>query len=264
MREYFEKRDFGERIFFVEKEEMETRERLLSFLSEMAKELKNQGIPVDDRCRIQMEAFEKIYSPSKVKKDKEKIQELEEEWKALEASLRKEKKEGEELEVLKTLIFHKFCGKELLVVRSSRFDDIFNHVDNLMVEKETGNPVCAYDEVIGTSGELLLRKREKVLLRNTEGGVRLKYGISLQKGKIELGRISELPIFYLTYPKEEFKRGIKELRSLEEKSPYEEKIFAFFVALLDSQIKTLYLKSLPSLVEERIKKFEKFLKKVKR
>jgi hypothetical protein len=71
--------------------------------------------------------------------------------------------DGERFEVLKTIVFYKFLNEKFIIVRTSSYDDVQNHVDNLIVEKETGNIVCAFYEVSAISGPEFIKKQERFL-----------------------------------------------------------------------------------------------------
>ena len=261
----FEEKYSRERAFENRKESRE--DKLRDLLGELGESLQREDIPVDKNCRIDMDYFDDVYPLKEIERDKSIVRRWEEKWfgnwPAEEIERRKSEKQGFKLEAIKTLIFHKFIGKDFLVVRTSPYDDIENKIDNLILEKKTGSPVCAYDEVIG-GRKIFEAKKEKVLEENKQGGVGLKYGIRIEKGRIQKGKFKNIPIFYLGFPRQYFKEAIEKISpSLEEKSDYERKIFAYFVSLMDSQIKELRLKSLPKAVTKRIDHFEQLLSKMK-
>lgn len=252
-----------------EKEEGETEEeKLKTSLEQIAEGLRERGIPVNNHCRIDMDSFKDIYSLKEVERDKRTIRAWEEKWygglSQEQIEEKRAKKDGEKFEALKTLIFHKFARENFLIVRTSLYDDIENKVDNFILDSKTGNPVCAYDELVGTSGERFEEKQKKIVEINREGGAKLKYGLTLKGNEWAKGTIKNIPIFYLAFPREHLKEAIEKVTpSLDEKTDYEKKMFEYFLALMDSQIKLLKLKSLPKSLTERISKFEKSLLKLK-
>lgn len=152
-------------------QEQETRKKLINFITQIAENLKiKDNVPLTEDCRIDMEAFNKIYSKEIIKKDQELIEKYESEWyKGLsQEDIKKErlKTDGEKLEMLKTTVFAKGLGQEFIVARTSRYDDIKNNIDNVILEKETGNIICALDEAGGTMNVRYQEKVEKIMARN--------------------------------------------------------------------------------------------------
>lgn len=228
---------------------------------------REKEVLVDRDCRINLDTFDGIYPREVIEKDKAEVRKYEEKWyKDLpEAEIRKRKSEqaGEQLEMLKTAIFSKNLHENFIVARASSYDDIKNGVDNIILEKETGNLVCALDEVSEISGSRFEQKKEEVLDKNRKGGGELKYGIRLEKGKISLGKVKNLPIFYLALPQRHIRKGMEELiPSFQEKSKYERDIFNWFISSLDSQIKSLKLE--PRLNEDLNKRLLRFEKAIQR
>jgi len=247
------------------KEESERRvEKLQDFIGKTAEKFKKEGLSVTGDCRIDLRAFLNIYSQKQIDKDEEEVREKQKKWydnaSPEEIKEKKKRETGEQLEKLKTIIFDKFLGNDFFVVRSSSYDDIKNGVDNVILDKKTGNLVCAFDEVGETSGKRYEKKKREILEKNEEeSGGKLKYGIKISKeGKIELGQAENLPIFYLALSKGKIENGIDSLS--EGRSDFEEKLFHFFRSSLESQINDLKLEeNLSPQLEERISQFEKVL-----
>ena len=252
-----------EREFEKELEKKETRgvEKLEVFLREASSELKENGFPVEEDCRINMDAFETKYSPETIENDKERIKLKEESWLT---GKEKAERSGEKLEMLKTATFHKFLKKDFFVLRSSIYDDVRNKIDNVIVEKDTGNLVCAFDEVADTTGPRFEEKKEKVLERNSKGGGFLKYGLKIEEGKVVLSSEKNIPIFYLPLSDNDVREGIEKFTPSSEKSEYEKKIIGHFLSLIDSQIFTLRQKVFPlnHNLRRRLDHFEKKLKEI--
>ncbi len=248
-----------------EEEDAINLEKLKGLSKEVAENLRNENIPVDDECRIDINAFGDVYSAEVLKKDKELIERQEKDWYGSSSEKEnKERKTGDQLEVLKTVIFHKFLKSDFITARASNYDDYNNKVDNIILERKTGNLVCALDEVSLTSGQRFEEKSEKILNRNKkENGSRLKYGLKLEENKLKLGQADTLPIFYLALSKKYLKEGLNKMSpSLEETSSYEKKLFEYFIASLDSQIKRLKLEpDLNPELKDHIKAFETAIEK---
>lgn len=109
-------------------------------------------------------------------------------------------KPGIKAEMVVTLLLHKVLGKEFLVVRSSYFDDNKNGVDNLVVDRRTGNVVCTFDEVNDdVGGRKMARKSEKVVTTAQNGGSSVKYGLTFvdtpEGKKLERCKLDNIPLF---------------------------------------------------------------------
>ena len=156
-------------------------------------------VNIDDT--IMVESFQKseggpyMREDKEFKKDKKKVKELEKKWHKEE----KEKNFGELWEKAKTVILNKIISSGFIVVRASKHDDYENGVDNIIIDKETGNVVCAFDEVSAEEGtEKEAEKSEKVEGKNKEGGATIKYGITVnEENKIIKKEIRNIPVFYL-------------------------------------------------------------------
>jgi hypothetical protein len=256
-------------------------EKVENYLERISQELREAGFPVTKDCRIDMEAetFQKIYPQQEIEKDKRAIEELERKWEE-EGQEKSGKNYGERLEKLAIAIFHKFLGDRFFVCHSSRYDDEKHTytkygVDTILFHKETGNPVCAFDEVADMEGRQYQRKKEEVLEMNLAGGGRLKYGLEVmsEKGKptIRPAKLKEIPVFYLALSSEALKRGEEEfIPSSEESSEYERKLFAYFIKSIRQQIygseaeKGLKARELrlPPDLRKRLNLFEGELKKI--
>lgn len=109
-------------------------------------------------------------------------------------------------------------------------------------------------------------KRQRFLERNTrEQGVRLKYalGIERQSGKVfALNGAENIPVFYLALPEEHLKTAEAQFSSSMEQSSFERKLFSYFVAALDLQVRDLELKSgrLAPALKNRLENFRDCLK----
>jgi len=216
-----------EGVLEVQSGQKETRkeglEGLRDYIKEMSLELKKEGVPVNEKARIDINKFEGVYSKQSIESDRAWIKDLKGRWERSAAAeshwswaFPKEKAirdipMGDVFEMLTTSILYKNLRKDFIVTRTSEYDDARNKVDNIILERETGNIVCAFDEIGVASGERFEEKRNKVLERNWQrGGADLKYGISLEKklGRMELkkGAVYQIPLFTLLFPKKKLKK----------------------------------------------------------
>jgi hypothetical protein len=239
------------------------KDNLNKLILEIKEELKKQGIIVTDELRINEDAFEGLYTKGTIQRDKKTVADKESGW-----SKKKEETNGEQLEMLKTVLFNKFLGESHCVVRSARFDDMENGVDNVIINKESGDIICAFDEVCDIKSKYYFIKQDKILKINQKG-CRLKYGIEIKEvggdKKIKTSSIKSLPIFYLALDEKKLKEGIANLSpSLKEKTQFEKNLFKYFVYSLKGQISLLNNQITPPLspnMKNKIKAFEKELEK---
>lgn len=287
-----ERKEFQKEIF-------ERGRGLEIYLREISFELKENGFPVGNDCRIDMDGFEQVYSRGAVESDKKRVAGIKEEF-ALERfattgkrKIEVEKTAGGKLEMFKTAIFHKLLKEDFFVLRSSIFDDTIYGVDNVIIDRETGNLVCGFDEVVTDrgesassenepelwfgkkkSGERKIRgfktKKAEVFKKNQNGGAELKYGLKTEKEgektKITLGWRKNFPIFYLALPRNHLENGIKKFNPFKE-SNLDKTILNHFFSSIKSQISELKLHELggtrlnPNL-KKRLDAFEKKLEKL--
>jgi len=247
--QFFKKEEMPEAQPEQKEARKEGLEGLRDYIGEMSLGLKKEGVPVDERARIDIDKFSGVYSRQSIESDKAWIKDLKDRWErsaiaesrwswafSKEKALR-DVPLGDVFEMLTTSILHKNLGKDFIVTRTSEYDDARNKVDNLILERETGNIVCAFDEIGVASGERFEEKKNKVLDRNWQrGGADLKYGISLEKktGKMELkkGAVYQIPLFYLAMPEEEIKKTLNN-------SSQENKIFRDFVDSVKDQMREI-------------------------
>lgn len=270
---------FESRAFSVPNLEQERRtnfEKLRGLLEEIAEKLKQDGIPVTEDVRIDMKAFYRTpqnpdapYQKEDVKKDEKHIAELENRFLAerdvnYPAGQQKEGR-GEKVEMLKTAVFHKMVSDQFAVMRSSRFDDIKNGVDNVVVDKETGGIICAFDEVAENTEPRFKEKEAAILDRKNRNGASLKYAVIPKGEQIIKERVDNIPTLYLCLSPEDLDRGMKELvPELNRASDFERKLFEYFIKTIDTQISALNLKdNLNPVIKKRLAEFVTSLDKMK-
>jgi len=223
-------------------------EKVFGFLGKVAERLRGRGVPVKDDCRPDMGAYKHIYSEDVIKKDKKSVEE-EEEKHAKKRGIKKEaieeekkKTTGEQLEVLAVAILNKVLPERFIAIRSSLFDDFSREhkVDIVLLDKETGSVVCAFDDVSDTEGPLFKKKKAEVMERNKKGGARIKYALGMKDKELILCSQEYVPIFYLALSERSIKNGMKEFKdSFDEISDYEKEAFDLFVQEIGNQFAEL-------------------------
>ncbi len=155
--------------------------------------------------------------------------------------------DNERLEMLAYAIFSKNLDKKFIIARASRHDGDLNKVHILLLERETGALVCAFDEVGDTTGADYESKKEAVRSRNVkQNGASLRYGLRIEERAGERvvvpGEIKGIPLFYIALAKDRTEEGIREfIPDRERKSEFEKRLFDYFVLTILQQIKELEL-----------------------
>ncbi len=253
-------------------------EKLQNFIKEISGDLKKEGIPVNEKGRIDTDKFEGVYRREIIEADKDWVEDLKKKWERgivsgslLAGLLSKEqilqqKTIGETWEILVTAILHKCLGKDFIVVRTSEYDDFRNGVDCLIIYRPSGSVVCAFDEVGDISGQRFNDKKEKVLKRNQyNGGADIFYGLSFKERQglrqLKKGEIKHVPLFYFASSEDDVRRGLEAFSfSKDSGSQEERKIFESFIDSFKKQIDELKKGPLHPKFKERLDFFEGILK----
>jgi len=111
-----------------------------------------------------------------------------------------------QLEMAVTILFQKALGQKYVVVRASEYDDYFNGIDNVLVNKETGDVICAFDDFRKSErDEDRGKKKEKKVLRKLRGGgSTLKYGFTIVGGVVQKKTLSSIPVFCLEMTEDDY------------------------------------------------------------
>ena len=245
------------------------------FTQKIAESAREEGAPVDDNCRIDMRAFENLecemqgmYSSERIERDQKLVDKILDRGGRLKPEDKLETS-GEQLEMLKTCIFHKFMKDDFVVVRSSAYDDINNGVDNIILEKKTGKILCAIDEVADSSGDKFEEKQEKITEENLRnGGTFVKYGLGMKDEKVVLAPRMNVPVFYLALPKDEVEKGVKNFNISDEKSDTEKTYYKNWISSMLFQISLMSSESRKSDINknlmENVNYFYEILGKMKK
>lgn len=155
-----------------------------------------------------------------------------------------EKKAPNLTEIALTLMLNNFLNKEFIVARASSFDDYNNGVDNILIDKKTGEVLCGFDEVMTKSGEVSSAKKEAKLNNlMAKGGARLKYGARLENGNLVRAAVKNIPAFYLPLDKQELKELLDSFINSETNQKISEKIFLKLIKSLEEQVNNQDLNS---------------------
>ncbi len=248
---------------------------------------------VNDTGAISMGFFAReqggIYTPEEIGNDKALIEDLESKWSgardpniqrvykeqysvegekniAKKYMKMKERDKNGQMEMLTNAVFYKILKERFIVVRASTYDDYVGGVDNYLVDKETGDIVCAFDEVhdYAAKGD---RKEEKWKRVESigRGGKKIKYGVVPQGDKLTQKEIRNVPIFFLSLTTEELERGMRSFSKELDSTPneYEQKIFNKYILLLQEEYDRIKDMEMPRPTRENLEKFRRALETMK-
>lgn len=174
---------------------------------------------------------------------------------------KKEISKSNQAEMAITALMHKILKERFLVVRTSIFDDYKNGIDNLILDKETGAIICAFDEVLENDGDRnrgASKKIEKIKKSAVLGGTKAKYGISLSNKKVVRAVARNIPVFYLTIESKDLTDLTNDLYYGQNNgtTEIENKLFTHLITSISEQKKMLEGLTLPPIMKEKLKEFE--------
>jgi len=168
------------------------------------------------------------------------------------------------MEMAVTGLFHKILKDDFLVVRASAYDDYNKSggVDNIIVNKRTGEAICAFDEVHeGGAGERTGEKIKKIKEVAAKGGAKVRYGIKLENGELKRAEMTTLPVFYLGLKSAELTELLANMNFDPESAPTnaEYDVFAKLTASLKEQKQILDGTNASPAVRNKLETFESLL-----
>lgn len=176
---------------------------------------------------------------------------------------KKEVSKSNQAEMVITALMHKVLKERFIIVRSSIFDDYKHGMDNLILDKETGAVICAFDEVLENQSDKQRApvKIEKIKKKTLSGGTEAKYGISLKEGNITRDRVRNIPVFYLTLESKDLNELTNDLfyNHNGDLTFAEERLFSHLVNSIKEQKKMLETLNLPQVMKRKLESFEKSL-----
>ncbi len=278
-------------------------ENLNNLLGKISEEINNdakknqaeQGKLINPDCTIARKSFAGIISAEKIARDdqyiadqqkryapdpaKESVQnyygtsapdEIRQIWQE-----NKKRSSGSLMEMATTGIFYKILKDKFLVVRASVYDDYHNGIDNVLVDKETGQVICAFDEIrVGGSENDKQRLKEKFNKINNklrQGGSKLDYGLTFGKekesGEMKLVRktIKNIPIFCLGLSQEELNQLLAGMNYnlTAEPSQEETEIFDKLITQIEAQKNLLTSVNLEPELKKNLNGLDDILEKIK-
>lgn len=188
----------------------ETHEKLKEEMELESLLLNEQGFKVGVDCRIQTAAFEGLFKKEEIARNEAVVQDLEIKFKERPAEAEKQQR-GEILEMAKTLGFNKrWFGGKFIAVRTSKYDDYINGVDNLIIDTDTFEPLAAVD----TSTAYKTKARE--LAEKIKNGGVIKYAYGLGESGAEAKSFKRLPLFIISFTPDDVDEMLENYASKEE------------------------------------------------
>ncbi len=177
---------------------------------------------------------------------------------------RKEAHSSNQAEMAITALLHKMLKERFLVVRASIFDDYKHGMDNLILDRETGAVICAFDEVIRNESDAGKTpvKLEKIKKAALKGGNEAKYGIALEGDELVRSRLRNVPVFYLSLESRDLNALTNDLSGNFDSGAtnLEQMLFTHLVASIKEQKTILEGLPLPQVMKNKLVAFEDSLK----
>jgi len=176
---------------------------------------------------------------------------------------KKDASKSNQAEMIITALLHKVLKERFLVVRSAVYDDYNHGMDNLILDKETGAVICAFDEVLENQGDRergANKKIEKIKRVAIKGGTEAKYGIALKDEVLTRAHVRNVPVFYLTLESKDLIELTDQLfKNNPDIAEAEAKLFAHLVGSIKEQKEILQKLNLPATMKRSLDSFENSL-----
>lgn len=135
-----------------------------------------------------------------------------------------------------TLLFDRVLGDKFFILRASDYDDYENGADNIIIDRASGAVICGVDDVLGNVGDDGGEKKEdKIRKKMAKGGINLKYGATINEGKLISKPLSNLPLFYFSLSKDELDSLLASLVHNDKPDAAEQKIYQKLIGSLSDQ-----------------------------
>lgn len=219
--------------------------KVKGFVKEQAELLRKEGFPIGPDGRISPDQYLSVYSQEVLSEDNKKVQDYEKKFSQNIYSTRdvENSDAGEGFEILTMAILQKFLSqnKEFCILRSSKFDDIINKVDLLILDRKNGAIVCGLDDVQSEDYDVRTeKKKENARYKNEKyGGASVRYGFNPEKEndgtiKFKLGGMNKVPIIIFPVSGREVESAIENFNTHVDK-----KLFDKFLRAMNEQINEL-------------------------
>jgi len=151
----------------------------------------------------------------------------------------REKARGIITEKVLTLLFYKFFGEDFIIARTAAYDDYCHGVDMMIINLETGAPICGVDEMGADDAYSYYRKGQKIYDIIGHNGAYVKYGATFRNGELQKKAIKNVPAFFMSLDEADLKKLLPALATTEV-SEVESSIIQRILSSFDGQMATLY------------------------
>lgn len=174
----------------------------------------------------------------------------------------KSKEKNSQMEMAVTLLLSEMLGDDFLVVRTAPYDDYVNGIDNIIIDRKSGEVIGAFDEVHDSNnGRYTEAKRQKVEKIARKGGTEIAYGLKIENGKLVRAKLTNVPVFYLGLEESKFIKLRDGLISNNIEAKNE--IFNEFIDSLSEQHKSLKKLSYKNEFLTKLKSLDAFISNIK-
>ena len=228
---------------------------VLNYLKEKLKNINKTGMPVDIKeLRIDAEEYVKrIESKDKtININAERGEYLMRE-KYGKTEVESDKTIGRKGEVMVYYLLLKMLGEHYHVFMCSEYDDTHNKADICLIDKEANSYLALnvkvnpknktlknYNKSKRSKKNPIEEKARKIAEMNRKGGTDLSFGFNFKNGRIELGRINNIPITYFILEEKDLNQLILETDLNSSKAnEIEKKVFLKLIKSIQEQIKKI-------------------------
>ena len=211
---------------------------------------------LDGNCRIKMEGYESVYDESELQRIRDNLAKVEQKF-GEESRGEDVNRKGFQTEMAITCLLYKMIGERFIITRTTKPDDL-GGADNVIVDKETGDAICAFDEVYENSAqETNMEKKSKMVIDLAlDGGTTIDFGFEYSEGRLKRGRYENLPMFYLELHTSELEMLMDNMgQDIDEITDSEKEIFNKLLRSVARQFLVLKRQKLPAKVMENLDRF---------
>ncbi len=165
--------------------------------------------------------------------------------------LKKEVKDGFLAEKIISIILNKiFNGSNYVIVSSNPYDDNNNGVDQVIININTGETICALDDFVSndtlikvdSSKEDRFTKKVDRIINKKSYGARLKYGAIFKDGRFErLAQLKGLPLAVLRVERGLFYKSMRDMdfSISSDQCDSEKKLLSYMINSIEEQLSIL-------------------------
>ncbi len=177
-----------------------------------------------------------------------------------------ERSTGGSAEMAITLTLYRQLAPRYLVVRAARYDDAMHGVDNLIIDRETGEVVAAFDDVADEpGGSREQKKRKRLQAGKRAGGTEVTYGVTFEQGELVRRSFKHVPLFALQIAAGDISKVLLEMAGgVAEPGAAEVELYDRLVASLEQQVDELLALHPEAEIAERLQRFSHLLPSFRR